>query len=145
MQERILATRVLHFTKGELFWECYSEHCCETYPQYMDPRTLEGAIPKDLPTSIYSSPNGTWGDAENPWQTIILAYSAAKLTKHEDKEAAIYGIIDALSRKASIIHVLQDYGRTHFSANSSGRQVAGRKINTLFSVDISNLSGQWVT
>lgn len=32
LQERLLAPRVLHFGKQQLFWDCYEHNACESYP-----------------------------------------------------------------------------------------------------------------
>ncbi|EPE34442.1 hypothetical protein GLAREA_10136 [Glarea lozoyensis ATCC 20868] len=84
VQERLLATRVLHFAKGELFWECNQERLCETYPRKMP----------DLGTIVSEAlirPDGNWlsmSEREEMWRSIIGTYSGAQLTKLEDKEAA---------------------------------------------------------
>jgi hypothetical protein len=32
VQERLLATRILHFGTQQVFWECHESRCCETHP-----------------------------------------------------------------------------------------------------------------
>jgi hypothetical protein len=37
VQERLLAPRVLHFGREQLFWECHTMNACETYPDGLSP------------------------------------------------------------------------------------------------------------
>lgn len=33
LQERLLPSRTLHFTSTQVFWECYQQVACETFPE----------------------------------------------------------------------------------------------------------------
>jgi hypothetical protein len=93
VQERVLAPRVLHFAEGKLFWECNQQRACETYPQKMP----SFGAPEELirPDSNWLSMGGKY----EMWKSIVGTYSGAQLTKLEDKEAAIYGVIEVLEKK----------------------------------------------
>lgn len=80
LQERILSPRTIHFTEKQIFWECNRHIACEALP------------------------DGVWDEAEyrkplvngshkvGDWQSIVEAYSYAKLTFSKDKLVAISGL-----------------------------------------------------
>ena len=78
VQERILSTRTVHFSKTELFWECKENHSCEIYPE---------AFPRDPAAGSSFLYKG------NPdWHTVVQLYTAANLTYGRDKLIAISGL-----------------------------------------------------
>jgi hypothetical protein len=80
VQERILAPRTLHFSPGQLFWECREHNACESLPYVIPPPTLQPwhyLEKQDLP---------------DLWPAIVAFYSGCDLTYPKDKLVAISGI-----------------------------------------------------
>jgi len=108
-QERQLSKRVLHFGREQIFWECCTAHCCETFPEGL-PAVLTAST-KTLPKSVYEQTRWSStlsstihhrlpGIAAQParvqiqmvWQALFTDYSSAKLTYSHDKLVAISGM-----------------------------------------------------
>jgi hypothetical protein len=100
LQERLLARRVLHFGRHQLFWECREHATCETYgtqAQLHLSRSIEEVSPKaDFDVDVEANFKGGRRTLEHVWERIVRTYSLARLTKLSDKEAAINGIIKFL-------------------------------------------------
>jgi hypothetical protein len=92
IQERLLAPRVVHFTHGEVYWECGSGICCETFPeQPLVPHQPE--VKKWLATPEGQEPGlDISEDFWDIWSHIVRAYTEAKLTRISDKLVAIAGL-----------------------------------------------------
>lgn len=108
-QERQLSKRVLHFGKGQVFWECRSANYCESFPQGL-PRGLTGSI-GTLPKSVYQQTRDCSSissvihkrlpglsnlpaavQMQMVWQALVTDYSKANLTYPSDKLIAISGM-----------------------------------------------------
>jgi hypothetical protein len=91
LQERLLSTRVLHFTRGQLFWECQLGQACETLPY------LELKSPNHPPDEIISEASRpvrqldgvALTPLEDHWEELVEIYTDAHLTRPEDKLVAI--------------------------------------------------------
>ncbi|KAF5869349.1 putative tol protein [Botrytis fragariae] len=86
VQERILASRTLHFTKSQIFWECRTKQACETFPD-----TLPEAVCNDylyLPRQELQS-----------WSNIIRVYTNCSLTNESDRLIAIGGVARQLQNR----------------------------------------------
>jgi hypothetical protein len=83
LQERILATRTIHSSKTELFWECRTKCACETFPEFL-PRDIS-----DTPDFLQKDLHPDW----KVWDSIVMLYSVCKLTYSKDKLVAISGIV----------------------------------------------------
>ncbi|TGO28185.1 hypothetical protein BPAE_0031g00510 [Botrytis paeoniae] len=86
VQERILASRTLHFTEFQLFWECRTKQTCEAFPD-----TLPEALCLDslyLPQQEFQS-----------WSNIISVYTNCLLTNESDRLIAIGGVARQLQKK----------------------------------------------
>jgi hypothetical protein len=82
LQERVLPTRTLHFTKTQLYWECPELSANEIFPRGIP--TLCGGTDY---TSFTKSP------VTLPmWPWIVQHYSRCKLTFNEDKFPAVSGL-----------------------------------------------------
>ncbi|OAP65200.1 hypothetical protein AYL99_01172 [Fonsecaea erecta] len=98
-QERLLASRVLHFTADELVWECRTGSDCECGWMRNATNALVGEKcrtlkedfhrPRRENTGIY---NLTGNSAWDRWKQIIATYSACKLTKDADRLLAISAV-----------------------------------------------------
>lgn len=95
----MLAPRILHFARNQVFWDCPSLSACETFPAGL-PRPMDriagpdrhwrGRLqelggnqdisgPNDQPLSVY-------------WQTAVRNYTSCSLTQRSDKLIALWGI-----------------------------------------------------
>ena len=101
LQERILAPRVLHFSRDQVFFECRTRIACELYDA-------------GVPDTYYKYPRGTACAKVNDafrekdkaswymmWQNLIQMYSTMSLTYPSDKLAAISGIAKMVQ---SVVH-----------------------------------------
>ncbi|CZR67321.1 uncharacterized protein PAC_17220 [Phialocephala subalpina] len=81
LQERLLAPRTLHFSRGQLFWECNEGYRCESlsYPIPLKQNDSDWYLEKRALSEF--------------WNKILYIYSTCRLTKVQDKLVAISGII----------------------------------------------------
>lgn len=96
-QERMLATRIVHFTPTELVWECQKCRKCEC-----------GIVQSHLypaKNNISSAFRICLGDdvgergLRQMWREIVRSYSVRKLTNMDDKLAALSGIAALMKKK----------------------------------------------
>ncbi|KAF2625038.1 HET-domain-containing protein, partial [Macroventuria anomochaeta] len=80
-QERKMSSRVLHFGKEQLFWECDSGRVSECSHSDNEFRNLE---PSD---EDFRSPDDE--DPEDAWRRAVQQYSTLKLTYEKDRLPAI--------------------------------------------------------
>ena len=101
VQERLLATRVLHFGRTQLAWECHELDACETYPAGLPPtQKTTHSVYKGLDPAIDGKRLQSMGDARSApnlhayhlWNKIVTAYTAGELTMPSDKLIAISGV-----------------------------------------------------
>lgn len=105
VQERLLAPRVVHFGRQEVFWECRETTASDSYRNGLPLSGLSRMYPrfKNLDPDIYRREKVTIGDPDignypaevmpyKIWNSIILKYSRTSLTKGQDKLIAIAGI-----------------------------------------------------
>lgn len=102
VQERLLAPRVLHFCKKQLFWECCEMDAAETYPNGLPPPLAIGQMTKfkgldpliDGAKLRQRGPHDTDSRfyAHGLWPRIVEAYSNSLLTNPGDKLIALSGI-----------------------------------------------------
>lgn len=90
MQERLLATRIIHFTQSELIWECRTNTTTESYPIQI-PSALRPF--HDRRNHFWRS-DFTQDDAA--WATLVADYSKCELTFSKDKLVALAGLVSAL-------------------------------------------------
>jgi hypothetical protein len=91
LQERILAPRVLHFSRDQIFFECRTRIACELYDaglpnlfQYMFSEASDKAN-----DAFWKKDRASW---YGMWKNWVRTYSAMSLTYPSDKLAAISGI-----------------------------------------------------
>jgi hypothetical protein len=116
-QERHLSPRIMHFSKTQLFWECYEGMACENYPtglprwalpswwdntsdlkHDLHRRRLQKAgtslarleARRQVPDSEVSPV--TDAQLYFDWAVFRIHYTMCKLTKEEDKLVAIQGV-----------------------------------------------------
>lgn len=119
LQERLLAPRVLHFSNGQIAWECSEFEESEGYPagvpKYLlrDDRILrkplnKGLIPDEHGRELRKirlrgaqDPDAHLGDiyAFELWSRIVEEYSKLSLTEGKDKLVALSGIAEFVATK----------------------------------------------
>lgn len=97
----MLAPRILHFTKHQIFWDCASLSACETIPSGL-PQPLDDEAETDrhwrlrLQTSESLRHRPLYGSADNSlehfWRASVRKYTSCDLTMPGDKLKAIWGI-----------------------------------------------------
>jgi hypothetical protein len=105
VQERVMAPRVLHFARSQLFWECRQHSACEKYPQGVSYSFLTSANDKEhLDYELYVEFAKCYGaDAKqvancyNIWDSLVSYYSQASLTRSTDRLIAISGMAKSLA------------------------------------------------
>lgn len=118
LQESILAPRILHCSNRQLYWECPSTVCCETFPRGLPEWmwALEDlfairrqlAAPGAGAATLHYASGRHAGEGENgeqraapnllthsAWQSTVETYTRCKLTFPKDKLIAISGIAGA--------------------------------------------------
>ncbi|KAH8900567.1 HET-domain-containing protein, partial [Thozetella sp. PMI_491] len=78
-QERLLATRILHFATGEMVWECKEVMACECRLRWTQKKKVE----------------------DDAWHLIVTNYSKRLLTFDTDRLPALSGLAKAFSESAS--------------------------------------------
>ncbi|KAI0552459.1 heterokaryon incompatibility protein-domain-containing protein [Xylaria curta] len=115
LQERFLAPRTLHFAKTQVFWECQTIKCCETFPNGV-PRMYRPLSLRQNVVNISDAPNPPQDQVDKfemlklfrsnkihdrqlapkslaeIWVQCVSTYSQTKLTLQSDKLVAISGI-----------------------------------------------------
>ncbi|CAJ0538700.1 Ff.00g066840.m01.CDS01 [Fusarium sp. VM40] len=110
-QERLLASRVIHFCRQEIFWECRQRFCCESFPESLPSAEVldlsQTASLRQLPTEL--AKDSPWaGIMDFPiedlpydgWDDVVKAYTKCQFTYPQDKLVAIAGV--ARHMKSSI-------------------------------------------
>ena len=91
LQERILAPRVLHFSRDQVFFECRTRIACELY---------DAGVPKKyysrFPTASVKANDAFWKKDKaswyRMWRNLASLYSTMSLTYPSDKLTAISGV-----------------------------------------------------
>jgi hypothetical protein len=99
-QERLLSTRVLHFTRFEMFWECRSCSAEETSTAYdrhpaVDFRSLGPSDGEDFNRALSSLSQDNFSESNGAflfWQRLVRQFSRRSLTFISDRLPAISGL-----------------------------------------------------
>lgn len=86
LQERLLATRVLHITPNEVIWECKTEACCECY--FLDDHRCSWKTNFDR--MLRKGPSSDELAAE--WRQLVRKYTDRSLSRDSDRLLAISGL-----------------------------------------------------
>ncbi|VUC24478.1 unnamed protein product [Clonostachys rosea] len=100
LQERLLAPRVLYFTKDELFWECLSDAKCESFPHgtphhlpFKHLNILWGLLDAKMKVGSGGYKEEILGsDVTMMRNSIVKNYMRCLLTKESDRLPALAGI-----------------------------------------------------
>ncbi|PMD34738.1 HET-domain-containing protein [Hyaloscypha variabilis F] len=101
VQERLLARRVLHSNRDQLYWECRERSACEIFPNAIPESMMPLGHFKDIvPNPKLDEDVSTASDPGNSkdviWSKILSSYSRAELSNPDDREAALSGILRML-------------------------------------------------
>ncbi|KAI1734367.1 heterokaryon incompatibility protein-domain-containing protein [Xylaria scruposa] len=100
-QERHLSPRVLYFTKTQIFWECFEEAKCESFPKevpfHFSDKNLstlwDFAEANEMPSLNHPNDKTVMPMAVySVWRDLVKKYSQCSLTKASDKFPAFAGI-----------------------------------------------------
>jgi hypothetical protein len=109
VQEHILAPRILHFTKQQIFWECLELQACESLPAgVLNTRKLRqkklGIDTFSLPGEYYDTPYKKTAEREFLWNEFVERFSTTTLTyPDKDKLAALSGLAKAVGVKSEYL------------------------------------------
>jgi len=99
LQERLLAPRVLHFGRKQLFWECNELYASETLPDGQTPKVTQihtqqiRARIHAMTSKSESITKGHERKALEIWRSILSLYTSSNLTYGTDKLPALAGIV----------------------------------------------------
>ena len=95
-QERMLATRIVHFTPAELVWECQKFRKCECRVMESNLYPVLNNLGSALRICLKQLNDER--SMRQMWREIVNSYSVRKLTLVEDKLPALSGIASLLKR-----------------------------------------------
>ncbi|KAK8185768.1 heterokaryon incompatibility protein-domain-containing protein [Phyllosticta citribraziliensis] len=111
LQERLLAPRVVHFGRKQLFWECMTSMCSETFPANLldfswDPpissgrrHTWKHILDSNQTFILESDYEGPGRELFLDWDGLVRDFSLTKLTVPSDKLVAIAGLANDMKEK----------------------------------------------
>ena len=119
VQERLLAPRVLHFGRGQLFWECNALKACELYPDGLPDKAdllstaelkcqeITSGYEYQSASSITEEWNiiGPSPRILQSWHNVVENYSRANLTFESDKLAALAGLASLFAERVSAAYL----------------------------------------
>jgi hypothetical protein len=89
LQERLLSTRVLHYSAEEMVWECSTQLNCEC-----------GGAERKTYSSWNAATNKQNFNLSFPWKRIVEDYTTRKLSKYNDILPAISSVASTLQKWA---------------------------------------------
>ena len=92
LQERLLSSRIVYYTRTQLFWECRESKACETSPAPVPKMHTEwdGSLTYlEMSHELYGPNFEPW---HRHWPDIVEKYTDTSRTKLEDKLVAISGL-----------------------------------------------------
>ena len=113
LQERLLSTRILHYTDTEMFWECQTcssrESSIRSSTVKTDPDsviTSEGEDFKRVLFNLNDDPYSAIDGAYVTWYRLVTNYSSRAITYSSDKLPAISGLASLIQSKigATYLH-----------------------------------------
>lgn len=100
LQERMLASRTLFWTKDGLFWECDELHASEFQAVIPYPKTKFPMLHELIDSLQGAQPDRT--KIEQSWMNLLEVYSQKGLTVLSDKLPALAGLASELSRQLGL-------------------------------------------
>jgi hypothetical protein len=106
LQERILATRILHFSEDELVWECHDGVRCEC--MYLDFHQTGSRFGTDKWSHKFFKPRWsecildiTPSNMYDTWHMVIETASRLAMTQESDKLPALSGIAKTIQQRGA--------------------------------------------
>ncbi|KAE9364691.1 HET-domain-containing protein [Stipitochalara longipes BDJ] len=99
-QERMLASRVLHFGPEEISWECFETRRCECGwgGSYQRDQVKKSHFASTLSQSIMDNDLNSGQPQERIWRQTIVQYSPLALTFASDRLPALSGLAEQMRR-----------------------------------------------
>ena len=103
LQERLLSTRIVHYTAEELVWECKSETWCQCgrIGRNLKQTARESwaeARGKLLKQELEASLGGNAGAVVDMWKLLVFQYTSRRLTYQSDRLPALSGLAKRFRR-----------------------------------------------
>jgi len=100
----MLAPRILHFSKQQIFWDCTEMSACETLPAGLPlPLDQQSASDRHWRGRLQESTRGTTllsgvndDSLDDLWRSAVMIYTNLDLTNQTDKRMAIWGVVKRL-------------------------------------------------
>jgi hypothetical protein len=108
-QERVLSSRVLHFSRSQIVWECFEMNKCEMFPNW-SPNPTEAIFSRGLKTvyAFFESDSRSYFakqeektmsvDVYDQWSHLVKEYSQCALTCPDDRLIAMSGIAEMFKK-----------------------------------------------
>lgn len=105
LQERLLSTRILHYTTSELVWECSSESFCQCGLVGCDAQwgigsslTTAKSLKLAFDRAIREARDGNPEPIKEMWNQLITMYTSRSMTHKTDRLPAASGLIKRLQQ-----------------------------------------------
>jgi hypothetical protein len=95
-QELMLAPRILHLSRRQIYWQCHQLKACEVFPGGI-PRYVTSEEMPSLPKLIQDREScSNIAAAQGAWKKILMTYTSLELSHSADKLNALLGVIKRL-------------------------------------------------
>lgn len=100
-QEKILSSRMLVFTEGEVYYDCSHFRWCESMESPDSERELSASLTKLIRDNTRYGEEGT--EKPSPWPTwslmkfVLEEYTLRALTNENDVLSAVWGVLKSIS------------------------------------------------
>ncbi|KAF2869586.1 heterokaryon incompatibility protein-domain-containing protein, partial [Massariosphaeria phaeospora] len=154
LQERVLASRILHYCYDQLAWECCELSASEQFPGGLPPplQDTHGSFKQDVKIGLLTSfPNEssdevTRRDAFVTWQTVVHMYGNCELSKpDQDKFVAISGLASAVQKQLNGDEYLAGIWRSNIYAGLLWKVFKERRHINEYTVDAGMYSKKYGT
>ncbi|KAF2994080.1 hypothetical protein E8E14_001635 [Neopestalotiopsis sp. 37M] len=135
VQERLFSTRMIHFGRRFVSWECSRQQAPEWDPEGHDEDSQEGADDSSLKYKIQSwLARSREEQLIDGWTSFIEYYTAAQLTYHSDRLVAVSSLVKTLeeayeSKPRYLAGLWEESLPLSLAWSSSGRPETGRDTN----------------
>jgi len=95
-QELMLAPRLLHLSRRQIYWQCHQLKACEVFPSGI-PHFMPRKDMPSLPKLVHDRESlSNMVAAQRAWEEILLTYTKLELSHPTDKICALLGVIKRL-------------------------------------------------
>jgi hypothetical protein len=144
----MLSPRLLHFTRGQIFWDCSTLSACEAFPTglpyHLDQhasidRHWRARLQSTSPSSTYIDGGPNDASPETIWRTAVQKYTACTLTNQLDKTVAIWSVAKILR---DLLPASETYGGGLWST-ALAEQLSWRVATPTKSKRLADLQTGW--